>query len=193
MTHPILEHPMVVEAREFAINLHNHCNHTYNNGPYEFHLKMVVNKLLTYEPLLYGRYTEDPETMFAALIASGWCHDTLEDCGITYNDLRAGTNELVADIVYGVSDELGKDRTERRLKTLARTRNNRLSILLKLGDLYSNTRFSKDSGSGMFKKYKKEYPMVRYALKQGDWVKAWDEMDELYEFDLVKRWLGEID
>lgn len=198
MSHKILEHYFVVKAKEFAIKLHNDCGHTYNGGPYEFHLQMVVDKLITYEEVLRKDFmlfrssrASGFEQFFAALIAAGWCHDTLEDCGITYNDLKYATSDVVADIVYDVSDDMGRDRTERRLRTLARTRTNPLATLLKLGDLYSNTSFSKESGSGMFEKYKKEYPMVRYALKNSYWREAWREMDELYEFDKVKEWLGE--
>ena len=182
---------LVEKAKAYAIGLHNGCGHTYNNGPYEFHLQMVVDKVNAFKKLIHAHpyYGKNPKYA-EAVEAAAWCHDTLEDCGITFNDLKAATNHLVAEIVYGVSDDLGMDRTERRLKTLARTRRDDLCVYVKLCDLYSNTVFSKESGSGMYKKYKKEYPMVRYALhNQNDWLELWMGLDDLYDYGAVLEWL----
>jgi (p)ppGpp synthase/HD superfamily hydrolase len=183
---------LVEKAKAYAIGLHNGCGHTYNDGPYEFHLQMVVDKVRAFKKLIHAHPYYGKKSKYAeALEAAAWCHDTIEDCGITYNDLKAATSKLVADIVYGVSDEIGIDRTERRLKTLARTRQSPLCVMLKLCDLYSNTSFSKESGSGMFKKYKKEYPMVRYALNNGeDWQELWLALDDLYDYGAVLEWLN---
>ena len=47
---------LVEISEKYAIGLHNGCGHTYNDGPYELHLKMVRDKVnefkkyIAYEP-----------------------------------------------------------------------------------------------------------------------------------------------
>jgi len=200
---------LIERAKAFAIGLHNKCGQTYNGGPYEFHLQMVVDRVrknikYVHAHPFFGKNVDiDRNTgslisvnYAEAVEAAAWCHDIVEDCGITKNDLIEATSQLVADIVFGVSDDLEIDRIGRRLLTLARTRRNALCVFVKTCDLTSNTSFSKESGSGMYKKYKREYPTVRLALKKADakaedWPEIWVALDELYEYDVVLVWLGE--
>jgi (p)ppGpp synthase/HD superfamily hydrolase len=49
--------------------------------------------------------------------AACWLHDTLEDTTTKYSELVAEFGEEVADIVYAVTDEKGRNRAERHRKT----------------------------------------------------------------------------
>ncbi len=68
----------------------------------------------------------------------------------------------MADIVYAVSDEKGKNRAERKNeKYYKELKENKLAVFVKLADLSANTLYSKLTGSSMYEKYKKELPKFR--------------------------------
>ena len=106
-----------------------------------------------------------------ALIA----HDCIEDARMTYNDLVSSVNTeefgnypaavMVADIVYCVTDEKGKARSDRKnAKYYIELMENELALFVKLSDLAAKTLFSKLSGSYMYDKYKKEWPSFKSRL-----------------------------
>jgi (p)ppGpp synthase/HD superfamily hydrolase len=98
------------------------------------------------------------------VLAAAWCHDLLEDTALNYNDLKGVIGERASDIVYDVTNELGKNRKERAEKTYPKIAKNPLAIRVKLADRIANMEFSKQSGSGMFEKYCKESDSFHDAL-----------------------------
>ena len=90
----------------FAIDAHNKTNHLYDGKPYSVHLSMVVMYAIKYIDCIP---TQAQETVINAC----WLHDTIEDCRLTYNDVKEIAGEEVAEIVYAVSNEKGKNRKER--------------------------------------------------------------------------------
>lgn len=112
-----------------------------------------------------------------------WCHDLAEDCRENYNDLRKVIGDRAARVVMNVTNEIGDDRMERSLKTYPKIMRDALAIYVKCCDRYANTQFSKDSGSGMYEKYRKEYVMFRYVLKKdGMYPELWEALDKLNEY-----------
>ena len=136
----------------FASEQHAARNLLYNNQPYSVHLKAVYAVL---EPL----FGDNDVVMQAAL-----CHDLLEDTGITYNDLQTSVGLAVADVVYDVTNELGKNRKERAERTYPKIAANPLAVIVKVADRIANTSYSKTSGSSMYGKYCAEFPLFRNAL-----------------------------
>lgn len=140
----------VINAKIFAINLHKERNLFYDGNPYEIHLRMVFGKAKEYLHLLDEEYHDN-------VLSAAWMHDTLEDCAITYNDIRdAGFSDRVADIVYDVTNELGKNRKERAERTYPKIAKNKLAVYVKVCDRIANMKYSASKGSCMSDKYRGE-------------------------------------
>ena len=112
------------EARMVAVKLH--ASQSYDEiYPYEKHLDDVVEVLKRFG--FSGRF-----------IIAGYLHDSIEDGAISYNKIRKHFGEKVAEMVYCVTDEMGRDRKEKKSKTLPKTASNPDAIILKLADRIAN-------------------------------------------------------
>lgn len=136
--------------KEFAIKSHEDVNHKYGDLPYHYHLSMVVevaNEFINYIP------EKDRETILSAC----WMHDTIEDCRLTYNDVKEVAGIEVAEIVYALSNEKGKNRKERANdKYYKGIRETQYASFVKLCDRIANVKHSKKEKSKMFDVYRKE-------------------------------------
>ncbi len=142
----------------FAINAHEKTNHLYDQNPYAVHLGIVISYAQKYIHLL-------PQSLQEDVISACWLHDTIEDCRLTYKDLEKETNTNVAEIVYAVTNEKGKDRKERaNAKYYEGIRNTAGAIFVKLCDRLANVKYSKDTNSRMLDVYKNEYHEFINAL-----------------------------
>lgn len=141
---------MINLIKTFAIEAHETVNHKYAGQPYSYHLYMVAlaaNEFLDYI------HEDDKDDVLAAC----WLHDTIEDCRMSYNDIKNISNERVADMVYALSNEKGKTRAERANdKYYEGIRKVRYAAFIKLCDRIANVRHSKKEQSSMFALYKKE-------------------------------------
>lgn len=144
--------PAPERARMFAAVAHG--AQTYNDEvPYTVHLEQVVKVLSRFG-------FEDPVMTCAA-----WLHDTIEDTTKNYNDVRSRFGEEVAELVYAVTSELGRNRGERNEKTYPKIKGNPRATVLKLADRIANVEYGSATGSGMRAKYAKEYPGFKGALR----------------------------
>lgn len=170
--------------RQLIYNQHNVvCNQQYGKLlPYSFHLDAVESQGEKFIHLIPDQWVQNQRNFRSrevrlrdvvryALIS----HDTIEDARFTYNDLLETVNTeefgnytaavMVADIVYCVTDEKGKNRKERKnAKYYEELKANDLAVFVKLADLAANTLYSKLTGSSMYDKYKKEWPKFRESL-----------------------------
>ncbi len=143
---------MIEKAKNYAISKHLSTNHYYDGKPYSYHLRMVVEIARKYIHLI-------PEHMRDIIIAACFCHDLIEDCRVTYNDLAKETCFDVAEIVYAVTNEKGKVRKERANdKYYEGIRNTPYATFVKLCDRIANLEHSKSSESTMLPMYRKENP-----------------------------------
>lgn len=140
----------VKEAAYFAISKHG--NQTYDGYPYYFHLEQVVDVLREFG------FSEDK------YIISGYLHDVLEDCDASYNDIKDTFGEDIAEIVYAVTDELGRNRKERKSKTYPKIKANPDAIIVKLADRLANLRNSMQKKPDMAKMYSKEFEVFKKEL-----------------------------
>ena len=70
-------------------------------------------------------------------------HDTLEDTTLSYNDIKKAFGKEVAEIVYCVTDELGRNRNERKEKTYPKIKANWKATVVKICDRIANITQSK--------------------------------------------------
>lgn len=157
----------------FAAQKHDETGCKYDGHAYRRHLEQVAAVGEIYMGLV-------PESDWTDVRCALWCHDLIEDCRVSWNDLCEMTNPRVADMVYRVSNESGKNRVERGLRTYPKIREDALAVFVKLCDRIANTRYSVRTGSKMQAKYRAEYPAFRYALHvPGQWEPLWQELDAL--------------
>ena len=134
----------------FAINAHAKTNHTYDGNPYSVHLSMVAMVGVKFIHLIPQQSRQD-------VLDALWLHDTLEDCRLTYNDILKISNEKVAELVYAVTNEKGRNRKERAnekyYKGICETE---FATFIKLCDRIANVIYSSKTKSRMFEVYKKE-------------------------------------
>jgi (p)ppGpp synthase/HD superfamily hydrolase len=152
-----------VKIHDWACQKHNESGCTYSGYPYKLHLDAVVNVGKQYLYLI-------PENMQFAVLASCSLHDVMEDCGVSHNKiatlplLKKYTTfdrcDYIADIVYNVTNELGRNRKERASKSYPKIASCKYSTFVKLCDRIGNLKFSYfcNDEKGMFEMYKKESP-----------------------------------
>jgi|GEM_PF-877763 len=147
--------------------------------PYHWHLKAVVRNLA-----IAGVKDAD-------ILAAGYLHDAIEDTGKTREDIAALFNDVVADLVWRVTNEPGKNRAERHLKTYGpKILGHVGATTIKLADRIANAEvsfFDAQLGhTGYWDMYKKEHPAfcqklyVPTMLANHDTVaKLWNELDKV--------------
>lgn len=158
----------------YAIDAHQNTNHLYDDNPYTYHLGMVVNYAFKYLHII-------PEYQQDNIIAACWLHDTIEDTRKTYNDIMSVSNSTVADIVYALTNEKGKNRKERANdKYYEGIRNTPFAVFVKLCDRLANVKYSIETKSRMKDVYEKENNDFIESLFDGDVLSGYDCMvDEL--------------
>jgi (p)ppGpp synthase/HD superfamily hydrolase len=157
------------EKVDWIVNQHKGTNHMYDTYlPYEFHLKMVVNVYEDFKNLLPKKMyvhndsrDEDHDVTQEVIYLACWGHDLIEDTRVSYNDVRSKLDDdgysFVADVVYAVTNEKGKNRKERANdKYYEGIRNTPGAVFVKLSDRIANVQYSKLTKSRMFEMYKKE-------------------------------------
>ncbi len=135
---------------------HWHREQIYDLFPYAKHLQDVVHIVKT-----FCNTTPDLE-------CAAWCHDALEDRGISYNDIKSVLGQNVAEIVYAVTDELGRNRKEKKAKTYPKIAANPSALLIKLADRIANIEHGLRFGGNKVQMYSKEHADFESALLTPD-------------------------
>jgi GTP pyrophosphokinase len=157
------------EARMVSIQAHG--NQTYDEiFPYHKHLDDVVDILKRFG--FSGKF-----------IIAGYLHDIIEDTPLSYNKVKRYYGFEVAEMVYCVTDELGRDREEKKRKTLPKTASNGDAIILKLADRIANLEHG--GKLGMYKHEYKEFKDALYEFTPKDGRKMWNHIDDLLKNVLV--------
>jgi (p)ppGpp synthase/HD superfamily hydrolase len=149
----------------------NHSGQKYDGMfPYTKHLDDVVNVLKSFG--YSGKY-----------IVAGYLHDAIEDTTISYNDIKDYFGVEVAEIVYCVTDELGRNRKERKEKTLPKIASNPDAIIVKLADRIANIKHG-----GKVTMYAKEHSEFKsYLYKPGLCDDMWESLESLIFSEKVKK------
>ena len=101
---------MVQKAIDFATKVHEGQYRKGTDRPYIVH-PMEVGKIVS-------TMTQDEEIISAAIL-----HDTIEDTGVTYEDLKQEFGTRVADLVAAESEDKSKTWIERKGHTLEHLEN----------------------------------------------------------------------
>ena len=151
------------EARMVAVVAHS--NQRYDEiFPYEKHLDDVVDILKRFG--FSGKY-----------IVGGYLHDTMEDDALSYNKIKRHFGVEVAEMVYCVTDELGRNRKEKKAKTLPKTASNPSAIVIKLADRIANMEHG-----GKLDMYVEEHQEFKNALfdnTPNDAKIMWNHIEEI--------------
>lgn len=138
--------------------------------PYKKHLDDVVDVLKRFG--FSGKY-----------IVAGYLHDIIEDTALSYNKVKKHFGYEVAEMVYCVTDELGRNREEKKTKTLPKTASNPDAIILKLADRIANIEHG-----GKVDMYRKEYEVFHQFLfaRTPDGAKEmWRCLEKLLKLETV--------
>ena len=157
------------DYKSWCIEQHAKTNHYYDKYlPYEFHLRMVVQVAEKFIGLI-GPDTDGKVNFRNSVKKACWGHDLIEDCRVSYNDVKTQLGEEVADIIYAVTNEKGKTRKERANdKYYEGIRETPGAVFVKLCDRIANVQYSKMSKSYMYEVYRKE--LDEFIVKLG-----WDD------------------
>ena len=165
-------HPLIKKARQFAQRAHG--SQVYGEiYPYYKHLEDTNNVLKRFV------YSEDNPNHLNLMIAV-WLHDSMEDAAVSYSDIKKEFGEEVAEIVFCMTDELGRNRKEKKSKTYPKIRSNKYSVVLKVADRIANVEFSATQESSHFSMYRKEYDDFEYHLRiHGHIDDMWDHLKKI--------------
>jgi (p)ppGpp synthase/HD superfamily hydrolase len=164
------------DAENYAISNHRICGCSYDGRPYEYHLESVIQWVNRFIHLIPMEDRED-------VVCAAWCHDVIEDCRETYNDVKELFGERVAEIVYAVTNEKGKNRHERANdKYYEGIRNTQYATFVKLCDRLANVEYSKfvKSEGSMYKKYKSENENFTNQLANDFYKPLFETLDKIF-------------
>lgn len=151
-----------LEAASFARGAHRSINQRrkYSGAPYEVHLAEVVN-------ILHTHGMRDPH-----VLATAWLHDTVEDTGVTLDDIRELFGMSVSTLVYWLTDtETPEDGNRAQRKAMSRERLERAPAdvqTIKYADLISNTRSIVEHDPNFAKVYLREKRDLLQVMTRGD-------------------------
>lgn len=162
------------KAKKLFFRAHNSIQF-YGDKLYTHHLADVVNVFKKYKHLVPA---EDHDRVEAELYG----HDGIEDARLTWNDIKKSLNETIADGCYSMTNEKGKNRSQRAGDSYY------VGLALdpygefkKLCDRLANVGNALSSGHGMIDGYKKEHDKFEKMLRtHGDTYKEmWDDLRSL--------------
>lgn len=166
---------MIKKAMEFAHKVHS--NKSYDEYPYFKHLEDVYK---------VGVEHGLNEVDHLDVLVSLWLHDCMEDCGISYSDLKKNFNEEIAENVSCVSDNNTlRNRKEKKEESYPRIASRPDSVVIKLCDRIANMRhsISQGTGSSFDSMYKKEYKLFRWNLHRHDHAQnLWTTLDKMMDW-----------
>jgi hypothetical protein len=156
-------------AAEYAKERHNTIGQKYNGQSYfDAHILKVVGVAEEFKHLL-------PEHEHDIVIAACFLHDAMEDDhSTTYNDMVKKFGAIIAEIVYAVSNEKGRNRAERANEKYyegIRTTGN--ADFVKMCDRIANVRASE-----MKSMYRKEHQHFKDQLYSGRLREMWDALEK---------------
>lgn len=166
---------LVANARKYSIAIHRSTNHFYDGEivPYGLHLEMVYVYAKKYLYLL-------PEELHLPVLCACWAHDLIEDTRTTYNQIKVVMGEQVAEMVYALTNEKGRNREERgNTKYYAGINAVPGAAFVKICDRLANAKYSKHNKSHQIKMYQKEYDKFFVHLYAPEYADMFKELREI--------------
>jgi (p)ppGpp synthase/HD superfamily hydrolase len=158
----------LLRARQFADVAHG--GQRYGEHQYNYHLEKVYRTLLRFK-------VGSDELLIAAFL-----HDVLEDTPTNFSDVFRAFGPEVAELVYAVTDELGRNRGERHAKTYPKIRELPQAVTLKLADRIANVEHSiYTMDVGKLSMYRREHQEFHEALGAHGPARMWEELEILFD------------
>lgn len=167
------EEKLIMRARKFALMTHHKVGQKYDkNLPYYYHLDMVTKNAIMFSYLLSGKDK-------LIVILGALFHDLIEDCRLTYNDVKDLYGEEIADVVFACTELRGKNRKERHgPEYIKGLQESRLGTYVKICDIIANMSMGLKTGSSMLNKYRKEFPHVRERLYREEFADLFNKIQK---------------
>lgn len=119
----------------------------YGDKPYIFHLEQVYKIALD---------NGQPDSILIACLLQ----DVIEDCNISYNAIKGNFGYEVAELVFLVTDELGRDRRERKVKTYFKLNGFVNAIAIALCDRIANIEYCiSNNNANLHRMYRDEHAL----------------------------------
>ena len=167
------------KAEQFAKRVHAETGCTYDGEPFDKHLDSVHGVFLEFKPLLQEKWGHsfNYEEVVDRIECAIWLHDVMEDCRVSYHELVREFGDGVAEIVFALTNEIARTRSEMAKLTYPKIRSlGAEAIFVKLCDRISNTRASVGHPDGYHAMYQKEFPTFKSFLMNQEWKEMWDEL-----------------
>ncbi len=160
------------EAFKFAFLSHKSTNHKYDNYPYWYHLLLVRNFAKKFSNLV-------PFEKLEIILMSCWNHDVIEDARKTYRDVEKSLGKEIAEIVYALTNEKGKNRDERAGdKYYNGIKKIKYADFVKICDRLANVYYSKEkSKSKMVEVYRKEKENFKNKLYKEEYKEMFNLLE----------------
>lgn len=174
----------IFEAECFAKDRHSKVNHIYDVYPYSFHLEMVVEYAIKHRYVFFENIGTKSEFILALKVC--WLHDTIEDCRMTYNDVKDKFGEKIADCVYDLTTYKGKTRSERANDQYYQDlKQNKIALFVKICDRLANMHYSFNISKSkkMSKVYLDEFDSFKEKLYTQELNKMWKSFDPYIKTD----------
>lgn len=160
----MLEHALKVASEA-------HKDQMYGTEPYMTHVNKVVEIAQVHD--------QDISIQIACAL-----HDVLEDTDLPYIAIRNAFGYEIAEIVYCVTDELGRNRKEIKRKTYPKIASYWKAVAVKLCDRIANLKDAILNNKRKYQMYHDEHDEFVYYLKIYDGMgdpnqKLWDTYYEL--------------
>lgn len=154
---------------DWIFRQHADTNHMYDKYlPYSFHLNMAHTAYNEFSCIIDSVFTQGNDDLKESISMAVLGHDLIEDTRVSYNDVKKVLGQSVADIIYAVTNDKGKNRSERAgEKYYAGIRAERGAVFTKLCDRIANVRYGKLTKSNMPDMYQKENESFCKSLGRG--------------------------
>lgn len=157
----------------WIISQHDRVNQLYDGLPYSVHLIEVVKFIKQFIHLI-------PEELRDIVILAGWGHDLIEDTGLTFNDVKKELGVDAAELIFLLSNEKGKTRSERANDIYyGGIKNNHLANYIKICDRLGNMSYSYIYGGSMINKYQKELSHFKSSIYNGMYDEMWNLLENI--------------
>lgn len=158
------------KARNFAIRAHG--KQKYGVLPYSAHLDAVA--------VIVKEYGETAEVI-------AYLHDVVEDTDVELDEVASEFGAFVSECVAIVTDEPGKSRKERKIKTYQKMAHVRgeeeLALLVKAADRLANVRSCLAGGNTrLLNVYQSEYLVFKAsAYRENQCEEIWSELQKIHD------------
>ena len=164
---------LLPRAIAYAVKAHEDTNHRYDESPYSLHLALAAHYGERYIHIIPA---EDREKVMCGV----WLHDTLEDCRITYNDLKKAFGIEISEMIYAVTNMRGRTRSERASEEYYQgIRETPYASFIKLCDRMANYSYSISRGNSRMKEV--------YDSEMADFIKKVTPADSVIDYsEMIK-------